>query len=267
MNSAFCSSLLKDQVILVTGGGSGMGEAIAREASELGARVVIAGRTEEKLQKVSSSIKDSGGCCQYYVLDIRDEEAVNRIIQQIVDDSGCINGLVNNAGGQFPRKIEDLSKKGFSAVVENNLVGGFLVARECFRKSFIERGGAIVNITADCSNGFPGMSHTGAARAGMENFTKSAAWEWGRHGVRVNAVAPGIINSTGLETYDLTTRKLLADSVNNIPLGRMGTVNEISSVVCFLLSRYSGFITGETIHVDGGGRFSSSSIYFPLNTH
>lgn len=268
-SNGYCSLLASGQfserVVIVTGGGSGLGRCMAHELASLGARVIILGRTPEKLQMVEGEIAEDGGTCDHWVCDIRDDERVSSVIGEVIGKYGQIHALVNNAGGQFPALLQDISKNGFEAVTRNNLVGGFLMSREVFRQSMQERGGAIVNITADCGNGFPGMGHAGAARAGMENLTRTAAWEWGPYGVRVNAVSPGFVISSGLDSYDdpNVTRTLKAAS-RYIPLKRMGSESEVSSVVCFLLSEAAAFINGETIHVDGGGRFGSSHMYQKL---
>ena len=262
--SAFSSNLFKDKVIVITGGGSGIGRCTAHELAHLGASVVLMGRTESKLKEVVAEIQQDGGRADYRVLDIRDEEGVAAVIADVVESFGHVHGLVNNAGGQFPSHLADISKKGFQTVVENNLVGGFLMAREVFNQTMKAQGGAIVNITADCMNGFPGMGHTGAARAGMENFTKTAAWEWGRFGVRVNAVAPGIVASSGIATYDPKTKMTIKMAGEMIPLRRIATEAEISAAIVFLLSSAASFVNGDIMHIDGGAQFGSSALYMPL---
>ena len=127
-----------------------------------------------------------------------------------------------------------------------------------------KQGGAIVNMTADCANGIPRMAHTAAARAGMQNLTKTAAWEWGPYGVRVNAVAPGFTASSGMEHYDEKAQDWLKGCADNIPLKRMASESEVSSVICFLLSPGASFINGDTIQIDGGGQFGSSHNYLAL---
>lgn len=262
--SVLAPGLFRDQMIIVTGGGSGFGRCIAHELASLGARVAILGRTAEKLDRVAAEIREDGGQVETYVCDIRDEERVGKVVGEIVAGHGRIHGLVNNAGGQFPSPLEKISRNGFEAVVRNNLVGGFLMAREVFRQSMKTHGGAIVNVTADCTNGFPVMGHSGSARAGMENLTKTAAWEWGPYQVRVNAVAPGFVASSGLDSYDEEYRSRMKSHLRGIPLKRFGTEAEFSALVCFLLSPAAGFINGATLHMDGGGQFGSSANYAPL---
>ena len=262
--SIFAPGLFAGQVIIVTGGGSGIGRCIAHELSSLGAHVVITGRTQEKLDRVIDEIAEDGGSAEGHVCDVRDEEAVAALIGDLVARHGRLHGLVNNAGGQFPSPLEKISKKGFEAVVRNNLVGSFLMAREVFNQSLSAHGGVIVHVPAACVNGFPGMGHTAAARAGTENLCKTAAWEWGPYGVRVNAVAPGWIESAGLDTYDENMTAMFRSAAEKIPLKRMATEAELSAAVCFLLGPAAGFINGETLRVDGGAQFGSSSTYWPL---
>ncbi len=201
-HSVFRNGLFTDRTFWVTGGGSGIGRCVAHELASLGARVVISGRTQEKLDRVAQEIRDDGGQCETQAFDIRDEDAVKAAVAAVVARVGRIDGLVNNAGGQFPAPLQAISKRGFEAVVSNNLTGGFLMMREVFLQSMQEHGGAIVNMTADFRNGMPGMAHSGAARAGMSNLTMSAAFEWAQAGVRVNAVSPGWVASSGMDSYE-----------------------------------------------------------------
>lgn len=242
---------------IVTGGGSGIGRCVAHELASLGAHVVITGRRQEKLDRVLAEIAEDGGSAEARAFDIRNDEAVKAAVAEIVKNHGRIHGLVNNAGGQFPAPMAAISKKGFEAVVSNNLTGGFLVLREVFSQSMQAHGGAVVNRAADMWRGMPGMAHSGAARAGMVNLTKTAAYEWGPFGVRVNCVAPGWIASSGMDTYDGITKKLIPQLKNHVPLGRIGVEAEVSSVICFLLSPAAAFVTGVTMPIDGGAPLGS----------
>ncbi|WP_237056859.1 SDR family oxidoreductase [Microbulbifer sediminum] len=249
-----------NQVHIVTGGGSGIGRCIAHELASLGAHVVLIGRTAEKLQRVAGEIADDGGSSSYHPLDIREEADVRAAVASIVDEHQHIHGLVNNAGGQFPSQLEEISARGFEAVVRSNLVGGFLMAREVYTRSMKNNGGAIVNITADNAGGMPLMGHSGAARAGMDNLTETAAVEWAASGVRVNAVAPGYILSSGFDTYDAEfLRQLLPGFRDSIPLYRLGEEAEISAAVCFLLSDAASYLTGQTLRIDGGSSLKHHS--------
>lgn len=257
------SSILRDgcfagEIHVVTGGGSGIGRCVAHELASLGARVVVTGRKQEKLDRVLAEIAEDGGEAEAHAFDIRDEDAVKTAIGEIVARHGRIHGLVNNAGGQFPAPLSAISRKGFEAVVANNLTGGFLVMREAFLQSMQAHGGAVVNMAADMWRGMPGMAHSGAARAGVVNLTKSAAYEWAPAGVRVNCVAPGWIASSGMDTYGGMTRSLIPQLKNYVPIGRIGMEAEVSSVICFLLSRAASFVTGVTVPIDGGAPLGSA---------
>ncbi len=254
--------LFAGQVMWVTGGGSGIGRCVAHELASLGATVVISGRKADKLERVSAEITEDGGQCRTIAFDIRDEEAVKAGVARVIAAHGPVAGLVNNAGGQFPSPLSAIAKKGFDAVVANNLTGGFLMMRELFTQCMEKHGGAIVNMTADVRNGMPGMGHSGAARAGMSNLTKTAAFEWAYAGVRVNAVAPGWIASSGMDTYGPAMLPLLKKLKNAVPLKRMGLEAEVSGVICFLLSPAASFVTGVTVQIDGAA--SLGSAIFPL---
>ncbi len=198
--SVFRPHLFRNQTIIVTGGGSGIGRCTAHELVSLGATVAIIGRNPGKLASVQAEVADAGGQCSIHACDIRDEAAVKASVRAILDAHGAIHGLVNNAGGQFPAPLKNISFNGWEAVVRNNLTGGFLFARECYNQWMEAHGGAIVNIIADIWGGMPTIGHSGAARAGMLPFTETAACEWAHSGVRINAVAPGFIASSGFDT-------------------------------------------------------------------
>ena len=260
--SVFRPGLFAGQLIWVTGGGSGIGRCVAHELASLGAHVLISGRKTEKLERVAAEIAEDGGRCSIAAFDIRDEDAVREGVARVIEQHGPIAGLVNNAGGQFPAPLLAISKKGFDAVVANNLTGGFLMMREVFTQCMQERGGAIVNMTADFRNGMPGMGHSGAARAGMSNLTMTAAYEWAHAGVRVNAVAPGWIASSGMDTYGGAMRAFIPKLKQHVPLRRMGVEAEVSSAIVFLLSPAAAFITGITVQIDGAASLGSD--IFPL---
>ncbi len=207
--SIFRQGLFAGRVVLVTGAGSGIGRCTAHELAALGATVALAGRRSDKLERVAGELAAAGAQENCHPLDIRDEDAVVAAVAAVLSRHGRLDGLVNNAGGQFPAPLEAISLKGWDAVVRTNLTGGFLVAREAYRQWMKAHGGAIVNMIADIWHGMPGMGHSGAARAAMLNFTESAACEWGASGVRVNAVAPGWIASSGLDTYDTAMKSQL----------------------------------------------------------
>jgi citronellol/citronellal dehydrogenase len=249
--SVFAPGLFAGQVILVTGGGSGIGRCTAHELASLGAHVVLIGRKLEKLQTVAEEIIVDGGRCSFHACDIRDEAGVQDVVQAVVATQGRIHGLVNNAGGQYITPLEQISARGWEAVVATNLTGGFLVARECFLQSMQAHGGAIVNIVADIWGSMPGMGHSGAARAGMVSFTETAAMEWAKSGVRVNAVAPGYIASSGMDHYPPEAVPMLREMAATVPAGRFGNEAETSAGIVFLLSPGASFISGTVLRIDG----------------
>jgi len=263
--SVFRPDLFRGQLIWVTGGGSGIGRCVAHELAALGARVLISGRSADKLERVAAEIAEDGGRCSWRAFDIRDEEAVKANVAAAIAEQGPIAGLVNNAGGQFPGPLQMISKRGFDAVVANNLTGGFLMMREVFTQAMQAHGGAIVNMTADFRNGMPGMAHSGAARAGMSNLTMSAAFEWAHAGVRVNAVAPGWVASSGMDSYGEAIRPMIRQLKTHVPLRRLAVEAEISAAIVFLLSPAAAFVTGVTLQIDGGA--SLGGPVFPSIDH
>lgn len=250
-DSVFKAGLFAGQTIMVTGGGSGIGRCTAHELAALGAHVVLVGRKLEKLEKTAAEIREDGGSVSLQVCDIREEESVKAMVAAVLAERGSIEHLVNNAGGQYPSPLASINQKGFETVIRTNLVGGFLVAREVFNQSMSKTGGSIVNMLADMWGGMPGMGHSGAARAGMENFTKTAAYEWGHAGVRVNAVAPGWVASSGMDTYPDAMKNMIRSLKDHVPLQRIGTEAEIASAIVFLLTPGANFISGNTVRIDG----------------
>ena len=251
--SGFREGLFDEQTILIPGGGGGLGRCVAHELAALGARLVLAGRTMEKLERTAREIGEDGGIVLgCHALELRDEARVQELVSEIVRAHGPIHGLVNAAGGQFPALLEDLSLNGWNAVIHNNLTSYFLTAREVYKQSMIETGGSIVNIGADYARGMPGMGHNGAARAGLANFTATAATEWAQSGVRVNHVIPGFIATTGLDRYPESAWDGIRKVADRIPLRRHGTAAEVSSAVVFLMSEMAAYVTGAELRIDGG---------------
>ncbi len=247
--SVFRPGLFTGHTLLVTGAGSGIGRCTAHELAALGAHVVLVGRSAEKLAAVEAEIRDDGGDASHAACDIRDEDAVKAAVAAILVARGRIHGLVNNAGGQYPSPLENISGKGWQAVLATNLTGGFLMARECYVQCMRAHGGAIVNMLADMWHGMPGMGHSGAARAGMLNFTETAACEWAP--VRVNAVAPGWIASSGMDTYPEAMKPLIQGLAKHVPAARLGTESEVAAAIVFLLSEAAAFVSGACLRIDG----------------
>ncbi|MGV3571226.1 MAG: SDR family oxidoreductase [Ramlibacter sp.] len=252
--SIYRAGLFAGQTVVVTGGGSGIGRCIAHELASLDADVALVGRKIEKLEAVQGEIAAAapGRKVSIHSCDIRDEAGVRQMVTDVLGVHGRIDGVVNNAGGQYPQPVRDITLKGWDAVVRNNLHGGFLVSREAYTQWMEAHGGSIVNIIADMWMGMPGMAHSGAARAGMLSFTETAACEWGHAGVRVNAVAPGFVASSGFDTYGAEMKAKFRSLMKTSPLQRYGTEAEVSSAVVYLLSEGAAYITGSFVRVDGG---------------
>lgn len=265
-DSVFRRDLFADRVVVVTGGGTGIGRCIAHELASLGAHVVVAARRSEPLDATVSEIERSGGRASAKRLNIRDEQQVDTVMAEIVSDHGRLDGVVNNAGGQFPSPAEKISAKGWRAVIDTNLSGTFFVCQSAFNHWMGQHGGAIVNIAADVWVGYPGLAHTGAARAGVINLTKTLAFEWVRRGVRVNAVAPGVILSSGMLNYPPEVQKLAANGSRDSPPSRLGSESEVSAAVVFLLSPAAAYITADTLRVDGGSSLHKPH-FTPIGHH
>ena len=248
----FREGLFDGQTAIVTGGGTGIGLAVASEIVTLGGDVAICGRRPEPLAAAAERLRAMRSGAQIYQApcDIRDYDAVVAWVGQAQQALGGIDVLVNNAGGQFPTTAQHLSTRGFEAVVRNNLQGTWNMTHAVATQALIPRQrGRIVNVIAQVARGFPGMVHTGAARAGVDNLTKTLAVEWSQHGVRVNAVAPGVIKTSGTRQYP---PRLLEDAKRANPLKRLGTAPEVAHLIVYLASTFADFVTGQTFTIDGG---------------
>ncbi|MFN3199364.1 MAG: SDR family oxidoreductase [Bradymonadia bacterium] len=251
----FRADLLAGKVVVITGGGTGIGRSITEECLALGAKVAIGARKVDRLEAAAQEMRDAtGGEVFAHALNIRDPESVEAFVAATEEALGPIDTLVNNAGGQFPAPAEMIPPKGWRAVIDTNLNGTWYMCQAVGQR-MIDRGtgGHMVQIVANMWRGFPGMAHTGAARAGVVNLTKTLALEWAKHQIQVNAVAPGVIQSSGLDTYDDAVKEaLFADLPKHVPLKRLGVVEDVAWSVVYLISPAGRFITGETICVDGG---------------
>jgi citronellol/citronellal dehydrogenase len=258
--SIFRPGLFEGKTILVTGGGTGIGRCTAHELAALGAQVVIAARRPGPLEATAAEIADAGGRCESVLLNVRDEQAVDAAVAALVARHGRIDGLVNNAGGQFVQPAAKMSPNGWRTVIDLNLNGTFLVSSAVYRHSMERHGGAIVNMLADIWTGFPGMAHMAAARAGIANLTITLSMEWAASDVRVNCVAPGTILSSGMLTYPSEIQERIVEEMVKSTPARLGTESEVSAAIVFLLSPGAAFVTGVTLEVDGGQQFQKGRL-------
>ena len=259
VNTIFKDGLFTGKVVLITGGGTGIGLRIAREFGQLGANVVIASRKMEKLEAGLKVLESDGSNAVALECNIRDEDSIAKCVSEIIKKFGALDMLINNGGGQFPSPAELINRKGWHAVVETNLTGTFFLTQQVYETFMAKNGGSVVNILMNNRNGFPMMAHSAAARAGVESLTKTLSNEWGRNGVRINSIAPGTIESSGLNSYAPQFQEMVRAYGKNNQTYRLGTEEEIAAAVVFLCSPAASFITGVTLAVDGG-----ESIYSPL---
>ena len=244
------ANLFKRKTVFVKGGRSGIGYVIAKQFLTYGAKVIIASRDSDKMEAAHNNLKEIGDC-HAIALNIRSYENVQEVVEKIKSEFGTIDILINNAGGQFPAPTETISPKGWNAVIDINLNGTWNMTHS-FANAFCipQKSGIIINVIANIVREFPGMSlNRCCTRAGIDNLTKSLSLEWVHHNIRLNAIAPGIIDSTGLEQYPPAFRAAMEPS---IPMHRFGSVDDIAYLALFLASPMSNYITGETIYVDGG---------------
>jgi NAD(P)-dependent dehydrogenase (short-subunit alcohol dehydrogenase family) len=249
--SIFRDDLFRDRIAVVSGGGTGIGAAISEALARLGARVVIASRKRENVEPTARGLsRDLGAEVVPLLCNIRERAQVEALYDEVLRRFGRLDFLVNNGGGQFPGNAESYTEKGWKAVIDTNLTGTWTMCQLAAHRWMFEHGGRIVNIVANMWRGFPGLMHTGAARAAVVNMTRSLAVEWANQGIRINCVAPGTILTTGMRVYP---PELVEAAWHQIPVKRLGRADEVAAAVCYLLSPAADFITGETLRVDGGG--------------
>ena len=249
----FRDGLLDGQIVLLSGGGSGLGRATALELAALGAAVTVCGRREEPLQETVSMAPH--GTIEAAVCDVREEDQVGALVAGVIERHGRIDTLVNNAGGQFLAPAESISPKGFRTVIKLNVESAWLMSHAVATASMIggpgepSRGGKIIMVTLSPHNGMPGMAHSGAARAAVENLARTLSIEWARFGILVNAIAPGpIATDTFLTKYPA---QMVATTAATIPLGRLGNAEEIAWQIAYLASPAGDYTSGAVITVDG----------------
>jgi citronellol/citronellal dehydrogenase len=243
----FAPGLLDGQVAVVTGGGSGLGRATAIELTACGARVVVAGRRIEPLEETAGLCEE--GLCEPVACDIREEDQVAALVDGVLERHGRIDTLVNNAGGQYMSPAEDLTPKGFSTVVQLNFVGTWLMTHAVATKAMIPGGGGkILNVTLSPHHGLPGMTHSSAARAAVENMTRVLSIEWARFQIKLTAIAAGHFETEAIQKYP----KPVAENVaRTVPLGRLGRPEEHAWLVAYLASPAGDYYSGDVITLDG----------------
>ncbi|HEX8065334.1 MAG TPA: SDR family oxidoreductase [Thermoleophilaceae bacterium] len=243
----FAPGLLDDQVVVVTGGGSGLGRATAVELAALGARVVVAGRRAEPLDETAAACE--GGRCEAVVCDIREEDQVASLVDGVLERHGRIDTLVNNAGGQYMTPAEDITTKGFETVVRLNLVGTWLMTQAVATKAMIPAGGGkVISVTLSPHHGLPGMAHSSAARAAVENLTRVLSIEWARFQIRLTALAAGHFETEAIQKYP---RPVAENVARTVPLGRLGRPEEHAWLVAYLASPAGDYYSGTVITLDG----------------
>jgi citronellol/citronellal dehydrogenase len=246
----FAPDLLEGRVCVVSGAGTGLGRATALELATLGATVVGCGRRQEPLAEMAREIEAGGGSAGYEAMDIRDAEAVGRLMDGILERHGRIDVVVNNAGGQFLSPAEAITPKGFRTVIELNVQGTWQMTHAAATKAFIPQGGGkVISVTLSPHNGMPGMVHSGAARAAVENMMRTLSIEWSRYDVRLVAVAAGQFDT---ETLRTKYPQGVAESVSRtVPLGRLGREEEMAWLIAYLASPAGDFFSGTVITIDG----------------
>jgi citronellol/citronellal dehydrogenase len=252
ISRVFRDDLLAGQVAVVTGGGTGIGVATARELARLGARVTIASRKAAVVERAAAGLSDElGRAVHADVCDIRDREGVSAFVARTLAREGRIDLLVNNGGGQFFAPAEAITPNGWDAVIETNLTGTWNLTRAVADAWMLANGGSVINITMLTRRTFVGMAHSVSARAGVEAMTRTLAVEWASRGIRLNCIAPGFVASSGLRRYPQGLG-LVEKMQSLVPMKRLATTEEIAWWVAFLASPAGAYVTGQTLTVDGG---------------
>jgi NAD(P)-dependent dehydrogenase (short-subunit alcohol dehydrogenase family) len=242
------------KTIVITGGGTGLGRAMAEHFGSLGGHVVAAGRRPEPLAETIAAIRAAGGSAEAMPTDIRLPDQVQALVDGVVAKHGHLDCLVNNAAGNFIVRAEELSPNGWNAVINIVLNGTFYCSRAAGRAMIAAgRGGSIINIVAAYAwTGGPGTIHSAAAKAGVISMTQTLAVEWGRHGIRTNALCPGVVNTPGAAAKLFPTEAIRDRIARRVPLGRLETPEEVARAAAFLLSDDASYVNGAVLVADGG---------------
>jgi citronellol/citronellal dehydrogenase len=267
--TVFAKDVFKDQVVLISGGGTGIGKATAALMARLGATVAICGRDGERLENAARFLRSLGGTVSTHAMTIRDPEKVSELIDKVWTEHGRLDVLVNNAGGQFAQAAIDISPKGWNAVIDTNLNGTFYMMQQAARRwRDKNHPGNIVNVVAVIWRGLPQVAHTCASRAGVIFFSKTAAIEWAPYNIRVNCLAPGTVSTDAFNFYSPQGQ---ASFFQANPMKKTGDVQDIAQAVCYLAGPSGKYITGEVLNVDGGQQiwgdpwFKGRPEYFELD--
>ena len=250
--TVYATDALKNQVALVSGGAGGIGRAVAWLFARLGAHVVLTGRDQAKLDLLVTHLVGHGLKASAHAVDIREPDAVAALFDKVFDEHGRLDILVNSAGGQFPQAAIDFSTKGWNAVINTNLNGTwYMMQAAAQRWRDRKQGGSIVNIVVVTTHGLYGIAHTIAARSGVIGLSRAVAVEWAPLNIRVNCVAPGLIETRGWEVYSPEAR---AAYPRGNPMMRVGSPWDIAEACAYLSAASGNYVTGETLTVDGGGQ-------------
>jgi citronellol/citronellal dehydrogenase len=250
LSRVLAPGLLEGRVCIVSGAGSGLGRAAALEMCRLGATVIGCGRRSEPLEETAAEAAGLDGAFEHEPLDIRDEEGVERFVAAAVERHGRLDVLVNNAGGQFLSPAESITPKGFRTVIELNVLGTWLMTHAAATRAFIpQEQGKVISVTLSPHNGMPGMVHSGAARAAVENMMRTLSVEWARFGIRTCAVAAGQFDTETLRTK--YPRQVVENVAGTVPVGRLGTEEEMAWLLAYLASPAGDFFSGAVVTIDG----------------
>jgi NAD(P)-dependent dehydrogenase (short-subunit alcohol dehydrogenase family) len=250
------------KTVVVTGGGTGLGRAMAESFAREGARVCVIGRREEKLDETVASIEAAGGEAFGLAADVRDVARIEAVMREIVERAGSIDVLVNNAAGNFVCPSEELSPNGFKSVVDIVLLGTFYCTRFAFDALRSSRGAILNIIAAYAWSGEPGAVHSASAKAGVLAMTRTLAAEWGRYGIRANAIAPGPVHTEGTDRNLWSVADIEEQVRKQVPLGRLGEPGDVARAALWLCSSEASWVSGATLAVDGAQWLSGGTLNF-----